>query len=131
MAEQTLCELVDNLILWIESLHVKNLKYQAQVETLSRDLATAQTSNKQLEAKLSAYENSDNSKNPVNVVPVNNPMPAATHMNPQPVIYQPIASHPQAFVHQPAPYLWTTTYETGEMQVPYYQEYGNPTFLQP
>lgn len=58
MAEQTLSELVMNLINWIESLHEKNLKYEAQVETLSRDLAKAQVSNTELEARLSAFQNS-------------------------------------------------------------------------
>ena len=60
MAEQTLSELVMNLICWIESLHEKNLKYEAQVETLSRDLAKAQSSNEQLEARLSAYQGNIN-----------------------------------------------------------------------
>lgn len=56
MAEQSLSDIVIHLISWIESLHEKNLKYEAQVETLSRDLAKAQNSNEQLEAKLSAYQ---------------------------------------------------------------------------
>lgn len=55
MAEQSLSDIVIHLISWIESLHEKNLKYEAQVETLSRDLAKAQNSNEQLEARLSAY----------------------------------------------------------------------------
>lgn len=69
MAEQTLSELVINLINWIESLHEKNLKYEAQLATLSADLALAQTSKQQLEAQLSSYQNAE-SVPTVTTVPV-------------------------------------------------------------
>lgn len=63
MAEQSLLDIVIHLSSWIESLHEKNLKneaqnlkYEAQVETLSRDLAKAQNLIELLEARLSAYQ---------------------------------------------------------------------------
>lgn len=56
MADQTWPELVMNLLNWMESLHEKNLKYEAQLSTLSRDLAQALSSNEQLEARLSNYQ---------------------------------------------------------------------------
>lgn len=131
MAEQTLSELVMNLSNWIESLHEKNLKYAAQVEILSRDLAEAQSSKKELEAQLSAYQNSD--KNALTAVPTNNivtPITSNIHpQHPQP-IYQPVAN-PQTFVTQTAPYVWAYDTSGHEMQVPYYEHYGTPSFHQP
>lgn len=108
MAEQTLSELVINLINWIESLHEKNLKYEAQVETLSRDLALAQSSNQQLEARLSSYQNAEivPTVTAVPVVGVSNhhqvqhqvhdPHQQQYHQN----IYQPIANPPPVYWYQ-------------------------------
>jgi uncharacterized protein involved in copper resistance len=59
MAEETLSELVMNLISWIESLHEKNLKYEAQVTALSKELAKTKSSNEELEARILAYQNSN------------------------------------------------------------------------
>lgn len=50
MAEEALSEFVMNLLKWIESLHEKNLKYEAQVAGLKRDLDDAK-------AQLFAYQN--------------------------------------------------------------------------
>lgn len=132
MAEQTLSELVMNLINWIESLHEKNLKYEAQVESLMKDLAKAQTSHEELEARLSAYQNGD-IKPTIAAVPVTNINPQIVntiHPPHQQAIYQPIANA-QSFVAQPAPYVWTYDASGHEMQVPYYEHYGTSNFQQP
>lgn len=128
MAEQTLSELVMNLINWIESLHEKNLKYEAQLESLSRDLERAQNSKDELEARLSAYQESDLKQTAtINAVPVNNinnHQIAATSIHPHPhqaiqhqqaiyqpqhqqAIYQPVPN-PQNFAPQPPQFMWTT-----------------------
>lgn len=141
MAEQTLSEMVMNLINWIESLHEKNLKYEAQVETLSRDLARAQDSNEQLEARLSAYQNSDikatlNSSS----APLNNQISATVHHQQHPqatAMYQPLVNQPTAYAAQPAQ-CWT--YEPmvapdrnlnmhDVHNIPYFEHYGT-TFQQ-
>lgn len=147
MAEQTLSELVMNLISWIESLHEKNLKYEAQVETLSRDLAKAQNSNEELEARLSAYQNGTDSK-PTVITTTQVPQLAehlcnhhnnqidSTRIHPtqnhqQQTIYQPMHNSQPFVPHQPAQYVWTTYDASG--QVSYYEQYGNaaaPTFQQ-
>lgn len=128
MAEQTLSELVMNLSNWIESLHEKNLKYEAQVESLSRDLDKALSSKKELEAQLSAYQNSD--KNSCTSAPassIGNPITPNIHPQHQQPIYQPIANT-QAFIHQTTPYLWSAPYDTSghDLQATYYDQYGTP-----
>lgn len=90
MAEQTLSELVINLISWIESLHEKNLKYEAQLESLSRDLAQAQNSNQQLEARLSAYHQPD-------VPNVSVPVPNYYTNEYYPVNHDPMHQPPQQY----------------------------------
>jgi len=139
MAEQTLNELVMNLINWIESLHEKNLKYEAQVETLSRDLAKAQNSNEELEARLSAYQNNNiddgtSIKTTVTAVPIANIGAAqiATniqhqHLQHQPTVYQSIGQG-QGYAPQPPTYV--STYDTSGMQT-YYDQYWTPAFQQP
>lgn len=147
MAEQTLSELVMNLISWIESLHEKNLKYEAQVETLSRDLAKAQNSNEELEAQLSAYQINSSAiqanigqdcKTGITSVPVPSAMgaqiaattihPTGHHQPPPTAIYQPIAAAaPVTFASQPSQYVWTAYDTSGHdiQQVPYYDTYGS------
>lgn len=130
MAEQTLSELVMNLINWIESLHEKNLKYEAQLESLTKDLEKAQSSKEELEARLSAYQESDSKQSAtIDTVPVTNTtnhnqiastaILPQTHPYPQhqqaiyqpqqqvQPVYQPVANQ-QTFAPQPSPYLWTT-----------------------
>lgn len=131
MAEQTLSELVMNLINWIESLHEKNLKYEAQLESLTKDLEKAQNSKEELEARLSAYQESDLKQSAtINTVPVTNTtnhnqiapttILPQTHSYPQhqqviyppqqqqvQPVYQPVANQP-TFASQPSPYMWTT-----------------------
>lgn len=130
MAEQTLSELVMNLSYWIESLHEKNLKYAAQVESLSRDLAEAQSSKKELEAQLSAYGNSD--KNALTTVSNNNivtPINPNIHLQHQQPIYHSV-TNPQTFVTPTTPYVWTYDTTGHEMQIPYYESYGTHAFPQ-
>lgn len=118
MAEQTLSEFVMNLVNWIESLHEKNIKCEAQVAKLLKD-------KEELETRLAAYENSE-IKSTIASVPatsVNTQIAVNTihPQHPQPTIYQPIASA-QAFVPQQVPYVWCDTN---------YYEYGAPAFQQP
>lgn len=138
MAEESLNELVMNLINWIESLHERNLKYEAQVESLTRDLAEAQSSNEQLEARLSAYQHSDSNKTTITTVPIASniscqPIVSDIHHQPQQqTIYQPITVSQQSFVPQPAPYVWTAYEPAGhEMQMPYYEHYQTHAFQKP
>lgn len=104
MAEQTLSEIVMNLINWIESLHEKNLKYEAQVESLSRDLARVQDSNEQLEARLTAYQNGDHRLQTI-VDPtanMNGQMASTVHPQHQQTIYSSMVNHHAVYATQPA-----------------------------
>lgn len=139
MAEQTLSQLVVNLMEWIECLHEKNLKYQAQVETLSRDKEV-------LEAQLSDYQKSTNNQHlhhhhhhNHNHNQQQQPQPQVTN------IYQPthqafvagtanfvptqqtliaspqtLVASPQTFVPapQPSPYIWSGPIGPGHQQAP-------------
>lgn len=131
MAEQTLSELVMNLINWIESLHEKNLKLAAKVESLERDLEKAASSKEELEAQLSAYQNSD--RNTLSTVPtgtIGSQITTNIHPQQQQAIYQQVAN-PPTFVTQPAPYVWAYDTSGHDMQVPYYEHYGAQAFHQP
>lgn len=57
MAESILSELVMNLLRMVGSLHEKNLKYGAQVNELSKELAKARNTKVELEAQILAYQN--------------------------------------------------------------------------
>lgn len=80
MAEETLKELVMNLISWIESLHEtklklvaqteslheSNLKLEAQNESLTRDNVRLRNSNEELEARLTAYQSVTTTNSEIN-----------------------------------------------------------------
>lgn len=59
MAEEVLYSFVNHLMSWIEYLHEKNLKYQAQYESILKDLNDSKTCCEELKARLSAYESGD------------------------------------------------------------------------
>lgn len=157
MAEQTLSELVMNLISWIESLHQKNLKYEAQVDALSRDLAIAK---KQLETQSISHQGSssqlitDDVKEPLHQQPQlhhlhpqqqqqqQQPPQHQQQQQPQPqqqqqphVIYQQMPATAPVFPPQQPQYIWSYDHSStsnGTAQVPYYDHYAAnaPAFAQ-
>lgn len=109
MAEQTLSGLVLDLMNWIEALHEKNLKLQAQIEGLTKELEKSQNSCRESEARLNAYQN----------CPPPVPVPQI-----QTQIIDP--HHQQAIYHQQfatpqTQYVWATN----EVPMQTYYDYGN------
>lgn len=117
MAEKTLYEITMNHINWLEFLYERNIKSEAQVERLMRELAEARNRIEQLEAQNLSLSSACQNNQPevvmnTQMVPtatihqqqVQHNQPHLQHQQHPPLIYH------QPFPPQPASYVWA--YET-------------------